>query len=269
MSTPEHTTFAKTPHVPGRFRLPDPPEDPESKMTSFDHLTINGNAHYLAQHLGNPHTTLVAGDRYLVVRPTRSLAGSRYPDLLVAFDVDPAAYKASNGYIISDQGKPPDWVMEVASRSTGEIDVGEKRGDYAALGIGEYWRFDETGEHHGAKLAGDRLVDGEYVALDIEELPDGPACKDTATLADERARADGPAPALGRWPRVGPFYDLRPRAAHIATLADERAAVPIHRRSRTRIAEREARAAEREARNAAEARVRELEEQVRRQDPYR
>ena len=40
------------------------------------------------------------------------MAGSHYPDLLVAFDVDPAAYEASNGYVIAEQGKPPDFVLE-------------------------------------------------------------------------------------------------------------------------------------------------------------
>ena len=53
------------------------------------------------------------------------------------------------------------------------MDVGEKRVDYAALGIQEYWRFDETGEHHGTRLAGDRLVDGVYVPIPIEQLDDG------------------------------------------------------------------------------------------------
>ena len=91
----------------------------------------------------------------------------------MAFGVDPAAYKANNGYVISVQGKPPDFVLEVASASTGVIDVTDKRDDYAALGIGEYWRFDETGEHHGARLAGDRLVDGEYIPIDIEEVAEG------------------------------------------------------------------------------------------------
>ena len=155
------------------FVFPDPPKHPEDKMTSFDHLTITGNAHYLAIHLGSPETTLVAGDRYLALAPTRSLAGVRYPDLLVAFDVDPAAYKARNAYVIEDQGKPPDLVMEIASRRTGRVDVTAKRDDYAALGIPEYWRFDETGEYHGSRLAGDRLEKGMYVPLPIEELPDG------------------------------------------------------------------------------------------------
>ena len=231
MTTPD--TNAKTSRVQGGFRLPDPPECPEDKMTSFDHLTINGNAHYLAVHLGNSETTLVAGDRYLVVRPTRTLAGSRYPDLLVAFGVDPALYEGNNGYIIADQGKPPDFVLEIASESTGRVDAGPKRRDYAALGIGEYWRFDGTGDHHGARLAGDQLVDGEYVAIDIDELPSGSLQGYSAALnlniLWERGELAFYDPATGR---------------PIVTLEDER-----------------------EARLAAEARVRELEEQLRRQNP--
>ena len=238
MTTPD--TSAKTPQPRTPFVFPDPPEDPEDKMTSFDHLTINGNAYHLIQHLGNPETTLVAGDRYLALAPTRSLAGVRYPDMLVAFGVDPAAYKASNAYVISEQGKPPDFVLEIASRSTGLIDVTDKRDDYAALGIGEYWRFDETGQYHGVRLAGDRLVEGEYAAIDIEELPDR-SLQGYSTALDLNLRwVDGELvfydPATGR---------------RIATLADER----------------EARIAAEEARAAAEARVRELEEQLRRQGP--
>ena len=259
MSTPE--TFAKISKVPEPFVFPDPPEDPEDKMTSFDRLTINGNAHYLAQHLGNPDTTLVAGDRYLALSPTRDLAGVRYPDLLVAFDVDPAAYRRSNAYVISEQGKPPDLVLEIASRSTGRIDVTDKRRDYAALGIGEYWRFDETGRYHGTPLAGDRLEDDEYVALDIEELPNG-------SLQGYSAALD----LHLRWESGELVFHDPATGRPIATLADERARANAERESRMAAevelgAEREARVAEREARNAAEARVRELEELLRRQDP--
>ena len=157
-----------------KFRLPDAPEHPEDRMTNFDHLTQTGSAHHLMQHLGNPETTLVAGERYMVVRPARSLAGSRYPDLLIAFDADPVAYKESNGYIIDEQGKPPDFVLEIASPRTGRVDVVDKRNDYAALGIPEYWRFDETGDFHGARLGGDRLAaDGQYQPIPIEEVADG------------------------------------------------------------------------------------------------
>ena len=144
-------------------------------MTSYDHVHQPGSSHFLIQYLGNPDTTLVSP-------PNATLSGSsgapaterRVPDLLIAFGVDPAAYRARNGYVIAEQGKPPDFVLEVASPSTAEDrHVGEKRDDYAAFGILEYWRFDETGEHHGTRLAGDRLVAGRYEPIDIEELDGG------------------------------------------------------------------------------------------------
>ena len=169
MTTPN--TSAKTPQVPGRFRLPDPPKREPDEMTQYDHLFKTGNSYLLAQHFGNAETTLVEADRWIVPDQTFNKSRALRPDLLVAFDVDPAAYKASNGYVVSEQGKPPDWVMEVASESTAEIDVGEKRRYYATLGIGEYWRFDETGDYHGARLAGEQLVGGEYVALGHRGTP--------------------------------------------------------------------------------------------------
>ena len=80
----------------------------------------------------------------------------------------------SNAYVISEQGKPPDFILEVASRSTGRIDTGAKRDDYESLGVREYWRFDETGEYHGTRLAGDRLTeDGKYEPIAISEVADG------------------------------------------------------------------------------------------------
>ena len=112
-------------------------------------------------------------DRWIVPSPEFNKARARRPDLLMAFGVSAADYRASNGYIVSEQGKPPDFVLEVASESTAEADVGAKRDYYAELGIPEYWRFDETGEFHGTRLAGDRLVNGQYQPMMIEELPSG------------------------------------------------------------------------------------------------
>ena len=102
------------------------------------------------------------------------MTGSMYPDLLIAFDVDPVSYKENNGYTIDEQGKPPDFVMEIASRRTGRQDIVGKRDGYATLGIPEYWRFDETGEFHGTLLAGDWLApDGQYQPVAIEEVAEG------------------------------------------------------------------------------------------------
>ena len=68
------------------------------------------------------------------------MSGVPYPDLFVAFDADPAGYLARNGYVISEQGKPPDFVLEIASRSTGRRDTVDKRISYAPL-----WASRNTG----------------------------------------------------------------------------------------------------------------------------
>ena len=229
MNTPD--TFAKTSGVREFFVFPDPPERTPEDMTGFEHLGINGNAYMLREYLGNAETTLVAGERYLSLAVTSDMKGVRYPDMLVAFDVDPAAYKARNAYVVEEQGKSPDFVLEIASRSTGRVDVTDKRVDYASLGIREYWRFDETGEYHGARLAGDRLVGGEYEPIEIEEVSEGMLRGYSAVLNVYLYWHEGELrfydPATGR---------------PLPTLSGERA-----------------------ARLTAEARVRELEEQLRRQ----
>ena len=64
----------------------------------------------------------------LCASPNSNRARARRPDLIIAFNVRPADYRASNGYIVSEQGKPPDFVMEIASASTADVDTGVKRG---------------------------------------------------------------------------------------------------------------------------------------------
>ena len=170
-------TTKQTPQTAGqdtvRFRLPEPPEREPDEVTAFDHIYQHGNNHHLLMHFGKPDTTLVVADRWIVARPEFNRAMARRPDLLIAFGVSPEDYHASRGYIVSEQGKPPDFIMEVASPSTAELDTGAKRDDYATLGVPEYWRFDETGNDHGARLAGDRLEGDAYQPMPIQEvMPD-------------------------------------------------------------------------------------------------
>ncbi len=153
--------------------LPDPPEREPDDMTSVQHLGENVNLHHLAQYLGNPDTTIVSGERYIILEPGAPADQRIYPDMLVSFNADPALYRQDNSYVISRQGKPPDLVMEIASRKTGGTDVEDKPARYAALGVSEYWRFDETGDFHGTKLAGEQLVEGRYEPINVEEVEDG------------------------------------------------------------------------------------------------
>ena len=68
---------ARSPIPPAR---PPPPEDRyDEKMTSAKHLGLTGSFHHLIHHLGNPETTIVGTERYLVAAPARNMAGSRYP----------------------------------------------------------------------------------------------------------------------------------------------------------------------------------------------
>ena len=228
--------------------FPYPPERRPEDMTSFKQLALTGSAHYLAEHLGRPETTIVTGERYIAVIPVREMRGQmlgiRYPDLLVAFDVDPAAFNSSNAYVIREQGKPPDFVLEIASPSSRRRDTRTKRAAYAWLEIPEYWRFDELAEDRRPKLAGDRLVGDEYRPLPIEHLPDGVA--------------QGYSPVLDiilRWEEGRLVWHDPATGRPIASLAEERAAR----------AQAEARAeVERGGRILAEERARELEAELRR-----
>ena len=235
-----------------RFRLPDPPEREPDEMTSIKHLAMTGSMHHLVRHLGSPETTLVSAELYIMEVPHPGRDGRRRrPDLLVAFDVDPELYHQSNGYVISEQGKPPDFVLEVASESTARRDLGVKRDDYEAFSIPEYWRFDETGEYHGDRLAGERLVDGEYEPIEIERLSEDTLQGHSDVLDLDIRWHDG---------RLE-WYDPE-TGRHIATFDDERARADDERVARVKA---EARVDdERAARLQAETRNRELEEELRR-----
>ena len=241
--------------APARFRLPAPPErEPDEDAANFKHLAKAGNAYLLAEHLGNPDTTLIEADRWIVPDQHFNQAQAERPDMLVTFDVDPAIYDANNGYVVSEQGKPPDFVLEVASESTGDADLNEKRDFYESIGVLEYWRFDETGEFHGERLAGERLgEDGRYRPIGMG--------LDTAEVVR------GYSAALGlslRWQGGQLAFCVADIGRPIATLADERNRADAERNRAD--AERNRADAERLARLAAEARVGELEAELRRRD---
>ena len=155
------------------FRLPDIPERHPDDMTSYNSLHLYGVAPNLIQHLGNPESTIVSAEHYVVPGPAYVANESRYPDLLVAFDADPAAYKDSNGYIVSEQGKPPDFILEVASRRTASDDLEGKKDYYEGLRVGEYWLFDSEGRFYGFTLRGYRLVNGIYEEMEVREIRPG------------------------------------------------------------------------------------------------
>ncbi len=163
---------------PGYVQFPDAPR--KEDMTSPEYLLDPGKARALRHWLGNFDTTLITFDKFLSPVPfaeLREIEGRSdvfYPDMLIARNVDPQVSANRNGYAISDYGKAPDLVMEIASGSTVGHDERRKREGYAALGVGEYWRFNSGVGHRSLpRLAGDRLAGGQYEPVPIEEWAPG------------------------------------------------------------------------------------------------
>ena len=165
------------------------------------------------------------------------------PDVFVVFGVED---RKRGNYKVWEEGKGPDFVLEVASPNTWREDVERKPGVYAGLGVREYFQYDPTGEHLTPRLQGYRLVGGEYERLTPVEWIDRTLTLRSEVLGLEmRARGDW---MRFRDPATG--EDLLSHDEEHAARLDEAAA----RRSAELRAEREA-----AARRVAETRVAELE----------
>ena len=109
------------------------------------------------------------------------------PDVFVVFGVED---RMRMSYKVWEEGKAPDFVLEVASKSTWREDLGPKREVYARLGVKEYWMYDPTGEYLSPVLQGLRLAGGAYVRQLAVSSPDGALTLRSETLGLE-LRAKG------------------------------------------------------------------------------
>ncbi len=86
------------------------------------------------------------------------------PDVLVALNV-PKAPKREN-YLVWKEGKGPDFVIEITSKTTRREDKGKKFVLYRdVLKVTEYILFDPKGEYLDPPLQGFRLIGGDYVPI--------------------------------------------------------------------------------------------------------
>ena len=167
--------------LPQIARFPDFP--PRNDMMNPRHLHDAAIQSALRMHLSNPDTTIVLGEVPIAREVAQARAGVRIPDLLIAFNVRRARILAQQGYAISEQGKPPDFVLEVASNTTSRVDETAKLLDYAAFGVTEYWLFDpDWGRRYARGLTGWMLVDNRYAAIPIYEYAPGRHCGYSAVL---------------------------------------------------------------------------------------
>ena len=111
----------------------------------------------------------VAGDMFIYYEEGN-------PEAVVApdvFVVIGTAKRDRASYMLWQEPKGPDFVLEITSRSTRTRDQGPKRGTYAMLGVREYFQYDPTHDYLVPALQGARLVAGNYQAMLPTTLPDG------------------------------------------------------------------------------------------------
>jgi Uma2 family endonuclease len=88
------------------------------------------------------------------------------PDILVAFGVPkepPRKY-----YQVWKEGRAPSVVIEITSNSTKRADNRTKKALYRdVLQVAEYFQFDPTEDYLKPPLQGFRLVDGDYVPIQL------------------------------------------------------------------------------------------------------
>jgi Uma2 family endonuclease len=80
------------------------------------------------------------------------------PDNFVVLDCDPGPRRT---FKIWEEGRSPDVVWEVTSRSTRRKDMGFKTQTYARLGVQELFLFDPTADYLRPPLQGFRFVEGQ------------------------------------------------------------------------------------------------------------
>ena len=163
------------------------------------------------------------------------------PDLFVAYGVPKEPPR--DVWQVWVEGKVPDFILEVTSRSTRKDDERKKKDFYERYGVPEYWQFDPTGDYLDPILKGRALdADGRYRELELEDR-DGGLCRFSEVLGldlrleDERLR----------------FFDPK-RGEYLLTPTEQHDAIREQRRA---LEERD------RALEAAEARIRELERQRR------
>ena len=177
---------------------------------------------------------------------------SLQPDVQVVYGVGRGN---RSSFKVWDEGKAPDFVLEVASPSTAENDALHKAREYARIGVREYWRLDPEGTLMNSSLEG-YVVRGDRYGR-VEPVAGAGQRRhlrsEVLGLELRSQRQAGATVLVFRDPATGAEFDGALAAA------EDRVSAEAQRR---RAAEDRASAEARRA-SAAEQRVRALEQELR------
>ena len=127
----------------------------------------------------------VSGNMFLHDNPAKPRKKPIAPDVFVVFGVEK---KKRRSYRLWEEGKGPDFVLEIASQKTFRKDLGEKKDWYASVfGVKEYYLFDPDRRYLPSPLMGYRLREGSYTPISPVEgrLPSEVLGLELALVGDE------------------------------------------------------------------------------------
>lgn len=116
----------------------------------------------LEEHYRDDHQVYVTGNIFLYYLDEDKVRQAVAPDVFVVRGVEK---KTRRIYLLEEEGKAPNVVIELTSVSTKLEDLNTKRLVYASLGVREYFLFDPYGEALRPTLRGFLLENGQYIPM--------------------------------------------------------------------------------------------------------
>ncbi len=146
------------------------------------------------------------------------------PDLFVAFGMPTRRPRPQRSFVVwRQEGRTPDFVLEIVSRKTRTKDVKEKPGIYAGLGVREYFLYDPDGVLR-PELQGFALADGACRALPEAILPGGARGVRSEVLGLDLCVAGEERELRWREPSTGEFLRTYQEEVVARASAEDRAA---------------------------------------------
>ena len=158
-----NTTIRKIRSVPADREIYYPESDGKPMAETDVHRDLMTDfIEMLKVHFQDDSDVYVSGNLLLYYEkgnPKKSVA----PDVFVVFGVEK---KMRRTYLLWEEGKGPDFVLELTSKSTYRADLNRKKKLYAqVLEVSEYFIYDADHQYLTPALQGYRLVEGVYLPI--------------------------------------------------------------------------------------------------------
>ena len=124
------------------------------------------DCHHALKHYYPPEAQVYVGIDLMIYYVEGDPSVSVVPDVFVALGVVPGS---RDTYRVWAEGKPPDFILEIASPDTAQHNAEGKKNQYRNIGVQEYWLYDPDGGLHQPRLQGFELTRGRYRRLEEKQ----------------------------------------------------------------------------------------------------